>query len=324
MKKLISVFAALALVGSLAAQKKKAAPKAPAKPAAPAAPVVAAPAAPVVAAPAMPAAAGSSAAGMGLFVDLRGTYTFANGTSTAQADGSAQTDTTTTAVTYKTSASQAIGGGLSVGYDIAPGLAVAGSFDFRSFKTREYKQGSANLGGAGAGSDVAIQQKWTNMVIGLGLRPHVNALGGEFYGGGGLAIVLPYETTQTQTYSNSNATWNTNTGSRTKTEEVKGYNLALGAYAEVGYKYFFTENIGLVVGLRAIVATTDNIGKTKVVTNTGAATTTATTTYKDSYSSQDNTTEQAAGTASASRSLAAFETLGITDFSGNVGVALRF
>jgi hypothetical protein len=60
MKKLISIFAALALVGSLAAQKKKPAAKAPAKPA-PAAPVVAAPAAPVVAAPAMPASGGSAA-----------------------------------------------------------------------------------------------------------------------------------------------------------------------------------------------------------------------------------------------------------------------
>ena len=319
MKKLISVFAALALVGSLAAQKGK-------KPAkAPAAPVVAAPKAPAMpaAVTAAPAAAGA-AKGMGLFIDLRGGYTFANGTSSAQADGSTQTDTTATAITYKTSASQGFGGGISIGYDIAANLGIVASYDIRSIKTREFKQGSANLGGAGAGSDVAIQQKWTNQVIGIGLRPHVNALGGEVFAGAGFALVLPYETTLTQTYSNSNATWNTNTGSRTKTEEVKGYNMAMGVYGELGYKFMFTDNIGLNLGVRAVVATADNIGKTKVVTNTGTTTTTATTTYKDSYSTQNNTDEAATGTANATKALASFETLGITDFTATAGISLKF
>lgn len=314
MKKLISVFAALALVGSMAAAPKKPAPAA-------AKPAVAAPAPVAAVAASMPKSSGQ---GVGLFIDLRGSYTFSNGTSSALADGSTQNDTTATSITYKASNSQGFGGGVSIGYDIAANLGVVASYDIRSIKTREWKQGSANLGGAGAGGDVAIQQKWTNQILGIGFRPHVNALGGEWFGGAGLAVVLPFETTQTQTYSNTNATWATNTNGRTKTEEVKAYNLALGVYAELGYKFMFTDMIGLNIGLRAVVATANNIDKTKVVTNTGTTTTTATTTYKESYSSADGTTEAAAGNASATRALASYETLGITDFSANVGVSLKF
>lgn len=316
MKKLISVFAALALVGSLTAQKKPAVPAKPAAPAAPAAPAVAkpaAPAAPAVAAPAAPVAAPAMGAnkGMGLIIDLRGSYTFSNGTTTSLADGSTSS-TGTGAVDYKSSSTQGFGGGATIGFDIAPNLALVGSFDFRAHKTREWKQYSL--------ADVAIQAKFNTMVLGLGLQPHVNALGGEVYGGGGLAVVLPFDYTGTQTYSNATATFNTLTGSRTKREEVTGYNLGLGAYGEVGYRFMFTDMIGLNIGLRAVVATVTNTDKTTVRTDTGTTTSTLTTTYGNSLTSTDTTTVT---TGTASTVKAPFQTFGVTDFSANVGITLK-
>ncbi|MBL8032254.1 MAG: hypothetical protein JNJ69_01025 [Leptospiraceae bacterium] len=332
MKKLISVFAALALVGSLAAQKGKKPAKAPAKPAV-AAPAV--PAAVTTAAAIAPSAKGA-AKGVGLFIDLRGSYTFANGTSTAGLDGqtgtqaeTANTATDATARTYKTSASQGFGGGVSIGYDIVEGLGLVASYDIRSIKTREFKSGS--FVGAGATADTTSQQKWTNQIIGVGLRPHVNALGGEWFAGAGLAIVLPFETTTTTTVTNATTAYNTGTGTFSAREDVKGYNMAFGAYGELGYKFMFTDMIGLNIGIRAIVATADNNGKTLVRKNTVATAsnsdnfaTTVTTTYKDSFSSNDVTNEEAANSATARKHIAQFETLGITDFSANVGISLKF
>lgn len=314
MKKLISVFAALALVGSLAAQKGK-------KPAkAPAAPVVAAPKAPAMpaAVTAAPAAAGA-AKGMGLFIDLRGSYTFSNGTTDAKADGTTTTLTNADVVTYKTSASQGFGGGVSIGYDIASNLGLVASYDIRSIATREYK--SAANGVSTINADAVTQQKWTNQVIGLGFRPHVNALGGEFYGGAGFAIVLPFETTQTSTFTNPTANWTALNNANTKKETVNGYNLAMGAYGEVGYKFMFTDNIGLNLGLRALVATANNIDKTEKVTDTGTVTKTTTTTYKESVSATDAT---AVTVGNDTTQKASFKTLGITDFSANVGISLKF
>jgi len=116
------------------------------------------------------------------------------------------------------------------------------------------------------------------------------------------------------------------TGSTTtKQVEVIGYNLAMGAYGELGYRFMFTDNIGLNIGLRAVVATANNIDKTKVTTTTTSGVdTTATTTYKESFSTDTKNAEVAAGTATATRTLAEFESLGITDITGNVGVSLKF
>jgi len=75
MKKLISVFAAVALVGSIAAAPRRPAAKPAAKPAV-AAPAAAAPVAAVAAS--MPK---SSGGGIGLFIEGRGIYTLGQGTS---------------------------------------------------------------------------------------------------------------------------------------------------------------------------------------------------------------------------------------------------
>ena len=331
MKKLISVFAALALVGSLAAQKGK---KAPAK--APAAPAVAAPKAPAMpaAVTAAPAAA-SAAKGMGLFIDLRGSYTFSNGSTSALADGTTSATGNADSITYKSSSTQGFGGGVSIGYDIAANLGLVASYDIRSLKTREWSGRLSDFNSAlsalgGSTSSGTLSQKWTNQIIGIGFRPHVNALGGEWFAGAGLAIVLPFETTQTLTVASPSATWTAATNSATTLTTVKGYNIAYGAYAELGYKFMFTDNIGLNLGLRALVATVNNIDKTAVTTVANSGTGTAnmassqTTTYKESYSGAQQTTEQSADTVNATKKLASWETFGVTDFQATAGISLKF
>jgi len=323
MKKLISVFAALALVGSLAAQKGK---KAPAKPAAP---VVAAPKAPAMpaAVTAAPAMAGA-AKGVGLFIEGFGSYTFANGSSQAYADGNGAAQLAADAVTMKTSAAGGFGGGGNIGYNIVENLGLVASFQYRSIKSREWSstqlnsglvQEQNNLGGQVlTGTTTATtQKKWENMIIGVGLRPSVNALGGTVYGGGGLAIVLPYTETAT-------ASFTTAAGLTSKVQVDDKWNLGLGAYGEVGYNYNITSNIYLGLGMKAIVVTVDNKDKTRVITNTSTAgvVTTDTFTYKESLSA-DNSANNT-GTATDTQKQRGFKTNGVTDFSAYVLVGFRF
>ncbi|MFZ5628269.1 MAG: hypothetical protein ACOY5B_04005 [Spirochaetota bacterium] len=302
MKKLISVFAALALVGSLAAQKKPAA-KAPAKPAAPAAPAVAAPAAPAIAAPAAaPAMGGQSGKGMGLFIEGRGTYTLGNGSSSSSATG----DVTAATVEYKLSNSAGFGGGATIGFEIANKLALVGSFDYRNIKSRTWDATNVTVNqtpAITAGTSTVVTRN--SMVIGLGFRPMIDAFGGSLYAGAGVAYVLPYNQFTETTFSNpSNAAF-----TATKRETTAEFNSAIGAYGELGYNYPVTENIYVGLGVRLLVATANNDGKKTTVKTISPSSTTETvteyaasvTTGKSSYSSD-----------------------GITDIAASVNVGIRF
>ena len=293
MKKLISVFAALALVGSLAAQKGK---KAPAKPAAP---VVAAPKAPAMpaAVTAAPAAAGA-AKGVGLFIEARGGYILSAGTSTAKQDG----NTTGTTSTYKLSNTDGFGGGATIGYDLINNLALAASFDYRTAKSIEWST-------TGAATTQKTTNKFNTMVVGVGLRPRVQAGPGAFYAGLGVAIVLPHDDISNVT------TTVIATSAVTTTEVTTRYNLGIGAYGELGYNFNITDNLYIGLGARIVVAGKglDNKGNdTTTVTTNAAGTTTTTVKNTDSV---DTT---------ATPSQTAFASKGITDMSGVITVGFRF
>lgn len=293
MKKLISVFAALALVGSLAAQKGKKPAKAPAKPA------VAAPAVPAMpaAVTAAPAAAGA-AKGMGLFIEGRGAYTLSNGSAGTAPDG----DVSGTSVTYKTSGAGGFGGGASIGYDLAKGLALVGSFDYRGVKSRKWEISSGGV--------TATRQVTKNtMVAGLGFRPHIDALGGTWYAGAGFAYVLPYEVTTDFTDSGTGTLVANLGGSGKARQDVEKWNAGMGVYGEFGYNFNVTDNFYIGLGVRALVTTANNIDKTNTVTVDGVASTTQKV-AKDTVS--DTTTQKS------------FSTDGNTDFSGAVTVGVRF
>lgn len=301
MKKLISVFAALALVGSLAAQKK---PAKPAAPAAPAAPAVKAPAAPAVTAPVAAPAPAASGKGMGLFVEGRGTFTMSNGTSASNATG----DVSQTGFEYKLSNASGFGGGATIGYEIANSLGLVASFDYRSVSSRKWettKSDATSVVGGGT-MNTSTQNVKNTMVIGLGLRPSVNALGGVIYAGAGVAYLLPYSDTTTTDMSNFSAS----SGLTVKRETKSEWNGGIGAYGELGYNYSITDNLYFGLGVRLVVITANNDGKSQTVTttpSTGSATTT-TTNY--------------AATQDAAKSK--YLSDGTTDFGAAVSVGFRF
>jgi opacity protein-like surface antigen len=305
MKKLISVFAAMALVGSLAAQKKPAA-KAPAKPAAPAAPAVAAPAAPAIAAPAaVPAApaAGASSKGMGLFVEGRGSFTLAHGTSDSGATG----DVSAATVEYKLANSNGFGGGATIGYDIVDGLGLVASFDYRSITTRKFETTNNSAPVPGVTYDRSAQQKTNTMVLGLGIRPQLKALGGLVYAGAGFAYVLPFDDVTTIDITNSSSPL----FAVTKQEITKSWNAGIGAYGELGYNYNITDNIYVGLGVRLLVATANNDGKTEVTKTTGTVL---------GNPVPDQTTEYSATVTGSKQE---FESSGITDMSATISVGFR-
>ncbi len=337
MKKLISIFAALALVGSLAAQKKKPAAKAPA---APAAPAVAAPAAPVVAAPAMPST-DMAGKGMGLFVEARGGFTLGNGSSATYLNGDA---TTATAQPYAAANTSGLGGGASVGYNLMKGLGFVASFDYRNVKSREWSvtnstAGPVSLAGVGlagqaaaasAGSTLKTQNTKNTIIIGLGVRPTVSVGPGEFYAGAGAALVLPYDSTTSGTFTNPTAA-----GAQSSTitfENKTSYNMAIGAYGELGYNFNVTENIYVGLGARILVATANNKDKDKVTTykstsaagNTGDVTITSTGKETVDPTNTDVTTVSGTTTTVTRKTQEAFGTDGITDITGTVTVGFRF
>lgn len=357
MKKLISVFAALALVGSVAAAPKKPAAK----------PVVAAPAA---AAPVAAVAASmpkSSGKGIGLSIEGRGGYTLAGGSSTAYGNSGSQTDGANTAITYALSNSYALGGGATIAYELAANLGITLGFDYRSFTTRSYSgpvnsspwagilrdlaysgneatvSGALTLAGCTTGqcqqgayadfgkstsalykSDYGQKTTWKNMVLTLGLRPSVNLLGGQIYAGGGLAIVLPYETSTEVTFSNKAGALATNMpDSGTQTDK---WNLGIGGFGEVGYTYSITDNVFAGIGVRVVMATSNNKDQTRVlVANMPNGTTkTATITVSESVTEAEKTlTAQDAGK-TIYTAKQGVSSNGITDVTGHITVGVRF
>jgi hypothetical protein len=313
MKKLISIFAALALVGSLAAQKKKA-PAKPAAPAAPAAPAVKAPAAPVVAAPAMPSAE-MAGKGMGLFVEGFGSFTFGNGTSDTVENGSPATIAGDTERKNASQNTSGFGGGASIGYDIAENLALVAGFNYRSLAGRKYENSYA-------AGNITRQTTFDNMGLTLGLRPSVKAFGGVVYAGGGWLVTLPY--TQTTEFTNTSNTATFTAGDSFKLEDK--WNIGLkGMYGEIGYQYNISSSLYVGIGAKLFVATVDNIGKTRTQTVVASGTTvTTTTTYQEAASANAIAAADDADTTTVKSVLSRdWKTNGITDFAVNVAVGYR-
>jgi hypothetical protein len=301
MKKLISVFAAMALVGSVAAAPKKPAPKVPAKP------VVAAPAA-VSTAVAMAPAVHKAGKGIGLFIEGRGTYTLGQGTSSSAPTG----DTATNPVTYKLPNTSAWGGGATIGFEFVQGLAIVASYDYRAMKSRTWDVTNSGV----AGFTQSASNTTNTQVLGIGFRPSIHALGGVVYAGMGFAYVLPYDSVTTINYANGAAAGI----NATSYKATSSLNAGIGVYGELGYNFHITDNLYIGLGIRATVATANNDGKsTTTVTDgsivavsspTGAAIASGTTTVN--YASSKDATQ------------AGYTSTGITDAGININLGLRF
>ncbi|MBS0619049.1 MAG: hypothetical protein JSR44_12725 [Spirochaetes bacterium] len=296
MKKLISILAALAIVGSLAAQRRKA----PAKPAPAKAEAVKAPVAPAIAVAPVAPAEHKAHKGIGLFIEGRGTYTLGAGTSNAQGSG----DQSQTSVTQQLPNTSGWGGGATIGYQILQGLGIVAGYDYRSIQSRQWSQtNSASYGGAG--SSTTIQNTTNTSVLEIGLRPSWHTSHGSFYAGMGFAYVLPYNSTTTINVTNPAVAF----GGLSQIQQVNNLNAGMGVYAELGYNHNIGENFYVGLGIRGLIATANNDGKTTDTTQTTSAGSTTTST---NYSSTKDATHSA------------YSSTGITDFGININVGVRF
>jgi len=307
MKKLISILAALALVGSLAAQKRKA----PAKPAAkPVHEAVKAPAAPAIAVAPVAPAEHKAHKGIGLFIEGRGTFTLGAGTSNSQFSGDfasgsfTQNGTTYGFGTYQLPNTNGWGGGATIGYQVLQGLGLVVGYDYRSIQSRQWSQSN----GFGAGSSATIQNTTNTSILEIGLRPTFHTAHGAFYAGMGFAYVLPFNSTTTINVSNASGVYTGMTGQQI----VANLNAGLGAYAELGYNHNLGEHFYIGIGLRALVATANNDGKSTATTTTGGAGAGTTTVNYAASQNPVNATNLP------------FSSTGITDMGINVNVGLRF
>lgn len=222
----------------------------------------------------------------GLFVEARGTFTFGNGNSDAIQTG----DLNATPKQFETPGTKGLGGGLTLGYGLAENLGVVLGYDFRNINSRDLEmKHSATISSKTVGTS-------NTHVISLGLRPMVAAFGGNIYAGGGLAVILPYESKTVTTF----------TGHPTVTEQTytTGRTSAFGVFGEVGFQYDIMPNVYSAIGARMVVATATNEGMKEMEETKLKSGTTISQANKEYGKDKDD----------------GFNTVGITDF----GVAVSF
>jgi hypothetical protein len=302
---------------------------------------------------------------MGISISAYGGFTLPGGTSTSYGNSGSHTDGANAAIKYDLSNASAFSGGATVAYEIAANLGLTLGFDFRSFKTRSYSGplnsspwtgilrdlaytgnetaigGLLALGGctnqcqtsayADFGkststlfrSDYGQQTKWQNMALTLGIRPSVNLLGGQIYAGGGVALILPYTTTTDVTFSNKAGALAS--GMPDSGQQKDEWNLGIGGFGEFGYTYNITDNVFAGIGVKVIMATANNSGKTRtLVANMPNGTTkTATITIADSVTENERKLVSTDGGATYTAKQGV-STNGITDVTAQVIVGARF
>lgn len=254
-------------------------------------------------------AAGSSATGgaLGLSIEARGAWIQSHGTSDSRLDGTA----TATNEAYKLSNSSGFGGGATLGYDIANSLAAVVSFDYRAISTRKWD--GTKPQGSGT-NQTTIEQTTNTSVIGIGLRPSVAALGGTFYAGMGFAMVLPYKSESTAEVTLKGV--NPAVDGTAKLVTTNNWNLGLGVYAELGYNYAINDMLFVGVGVRGLVATANNDGKSSTRVASGTASTMTTVSFatgETKYAASGDPTK-----------ISAYQSEGITDMTVSITVGARF
>jgi len=206
------------------------------------------------------------------------------------------------------------GGGGTIGFELVKGFALVGSFDYRSIKSRTWDTTNNSIstatGGALTGTYSVSTSNTTNtMILGIGFRPSVQALGGSIYAGFGFAYVLPYDSVTTSDISAStNALF-----ALTQQKTTASKNAGIGVYGELGYNFPITDNLYVGLGFRAVVATANNDGKSSVTTKTGTV----------GGAAQADTTTNYSST-SGGTGFAKYTSTGITDAGVNVNVGIRF
>jgi opacity protein-like surface antigen len=219
--------------------------------------------------------------GGSIMIEGSGTFALAAGKSDYVTNGVASTSATT--YDSKNIGMKGFGGGANVGYEFIPGLMAIASYRYSSLKTREF----TNSYVAAATSLATIQSTIKLHMIGIGLRPSVNAFGGEIFAGAGFLVILPTKLETAITY-----TGGTLASVSAVTSVTDNYNLGLGGYGELGYKYKINENLSAGIGIRLNIGQSSNNNKDTTTTTTSTSgSTTSTVTHKDSGATESDATK---------------------------------
>lgn len=252
-----------------------------------------------------------------IFLELFGSYTFAQGTFASIEDGQPDTVASDTSRGQKSQNASGLGGGAAFGYDVAENLGLVLGGYYRSLSGRTF----TNSNGGGSWTR---QSTSDSFAITLGVRPFVKALGGRLFVGAGWLVTMPFTET-TDFKSSSSGTAFTGAADSLKVED--SYNFSLrGMYGELGVNYEITDNLYFGLTARAFVATTDNINQTRVETKTTSGTTIVTTTTYRETASQDkfDATASNSTTTNVKQLSRDWTNKGITDIAFNFSVGYRF
>lgn len=252
-----------------------------------------------------------------VFLELFGSYTFAQGTFPTVEDGQPNTVANDTSRGQKSQNANGFGGGFAFGYDLLENVSMVLGGYARSMSSRTFTNSNG-------GGEWTRQSTGNSFAISLGIRPFFKALGGRAYAGAGWLVTMPFTETTDFTATSSGTAF-TGAGDSLKIEDKYNFSVK-GMYGEIGLNYEITDNLYFGLSARAFVATTDNINQTRVETKTTAGTTIlTTTTYKES-ATQDNFDATASNsTTTAAKQLSRdWTNKGITDIAFNFSIGYRF
>lgn len=252
-----------------------------------------------------------------IFIELFGSYTFAQGTFATVEDGQPDAVANDTSRGQKSQNASGLGGGVAFGYDVAENLGLVLGGYYRSMSGRTF----SNSNGGGSWTR---QSTGDSFAITLGVRPFVKALGGRLFAGAGWLVTMPFTET-TDFKSSSSGTAFTSAADSLKVED--SYNFSLrGMYGELGVNYEITDSLYFGLSARAFVATTDNINQTRVETKTTSGTTIVTTTTYRETASQDkfDATASNSTTTNVKQLSRDWTNKGITDIAFNFSIGYRF
>lgn len=264
-----------------------------------------------------PAAKGAVEKAGPVFIELFGSYTFAQGTFPTVEDGQPNVVASDTSRGQKSQNASGLGGGAAFGYDVAENMSLVLGGYYRSLSSRTFTNSNG-------GGEWTRKSSSDNIAITLGVRPFVRALGGRLFAGAGWLVTMPFTETTDFKSSSSGAAF-TSTADSLKVED--SYNFSLrGMYGELGINYEITDNLYFGLSARAFVATTDNINQTRIETKTTSGTTIVTTTIYKENASQDNLDATASNstTTNVRQQSRDWTNKGITDIAFNFSVGYRF
>jgi len=252
-----------------------------------------------------------------VFLELFGSFAFAQGTFPTVEDGQPDAVASDTSRGQKSQNASGFGGGVAVGYDVAENVGLVLGGYGRSLRSRTF----TNSNGGGAWTR---QSTSDSFAVTLGVRPFFRALGGRAYAGAGWLVTMPFVETTDFKSSSSGAAFTASSDSL-KIEDKYNFSLK-GMYGELGLNYEITDNLYFGLSARAFVATTDNINQTRVETkNTSGTVIVTTTTYKEN-ASQDNfdATASNSTTTTVKQLSRDWTNKGVTDIAFNFSVGYRF